>query len=155
MHLPINVKFPNNISKWQMGFNSVFKGLIVLPLFCAVQEVLVPASYIPLPKLVTVVLIASVASRYFQTGCISTSQYSCYSIATSECNPIIITVAIAVFRTSLVVPTNPIKCKLLSRQHNMSAPRHCLPQSRNTERKPSMPYFPSTFYCSFSQIQKY
>jgi hypothetical protein len=27
MHLPINVKSPNNISKWQMGFNSVFKGL--------------------------------------------------------------------------------------------------------------------------------
>jgi hypothetical protein len=28
MHLPINVKSPNNISKWQMGFNSTFKGLI-------------------------------------------------------------------------------------------------------------------------------
>src|SRR5215475_2530349 len=28
MHLPINVKSPNNISKWQMGFNSAFKGLI-------------------------------------------------------------------------------------------------------------------------------
>jgi hypothetical protein len=27
MHGPINVKFPNNTSKWQMGFNSVFKGL--------------------------------------------------------------------------------------------------------------------------------
>jgi hypothetical protein len=27
MHVPINVKSPNNISKWQMGFNSVFKGL--------------------------------------------------------------------------------------------------------------------------------
>jgi hypothetical protein len=26
MHLPINVKSPN-ISKWQMGFNSAFKGL--------------------------------------------------------------------------------------------------------------------------------
>jgi len=24
---PINVKSPNNISKWQMGFNSAFKGL--------------------------------------------------------------------------------------------------------------------------------
>jgi hypothetical protein len=30
MHLPINVKSPNNISKWQMGFNSPFKGLISL-----------------------------------------------------------------------------------------------------------------------------
>jgi hypothetical protein len=28
MHRPINVKSPNNISKWQMGFNSAFKGLI-------------------------------------------------------------------------------------------------------------------------------
>jgi hypothetical protein len=27
MHGLINVKFPNNISKWQMGFNSAFKGL--------------------------------------------------------------------------------------------------------------------------------
>jgi hypothetical protein len=27
MHLPIKVKSPNNISKWQMGFNSAFKGL--------------------------------------------------------------------------------------------------------------------------------
>jgi hypothetical protein len=25
--LPINVKSPNNISKWQMEFNSAFKGL--------------------------------------------------------------------------------------------------------------------------------
>jgi hypothetical protein len=29
MHLPIKVKSPNNISKWQMGFNMAFKGLIV------------------------------------------------------------------------------------------------------------------------------
>jgi hypothetical protein len=27
MHVLINVKSPNNISKWQMGFNSAFKGL--------------------------------------------------------------------------------------------------------------------------------
>jgi hypothetical protein len=30
MHGPINVKSPNNTSKWQMGFNSAFKGLIYL-----------------------------------------------------------------------------------------------------------------------------
>jgi hypothetical protein len=30
MHVPINVKSPNNTSKWQMGFNSAFKGLISL-----------------------------------------------------------------------------------------------------------------------------
>jgi hypothetical protein len=28
MHVPINVKSPNNISEFQMGFNSTFKGLI-------------------------------------------------------------------------------------------------------------------------------
>jgi hypothetical protein len=28
MHGPINVKSPNNTSKWQMGFTSAFKGLI-------------------------------------------------------------------------------------------------------------------------------
>jgi len=27
MHVPINIKSPNNISEWQMGFNSAFKGL--------------------------------------------------------------------------------------------------------------------------------
>ena len=29
MHVLINVKSPNNISEWQMGFNSAFKVLIV------------------------------------------------------------------------------------------------------------------------------
>ena len=29
MHGPMNVKSPNNTSKWQMGFNSAFKGLIL------------------------------------------------------------------------------------------------------------------------------
>jgi len=29
MHGPINVKSPNNISEWQMRFNSAFKGLIL------------------------------------------------------------------------------------------------------------------------------
>jgi hypothetical protein len=28
MHGSINVKFPNNTSKWQMEFNSAFKGLM-------------------------------------------------------------------------------------------------------------------------------
>jgi len=28
MHVAINVKSPNNISEWQMGFNSAFKGLM-------------------------------------------------------------------------------------------------------------------------------
>ena len=30
MHGPINVKAPNNTSKWQMGFNSAFKGLSIV-----------------------------------------------------------------------------------------------------------------------------
>jgi hypothetical protein len=30
MQLPINVKSPNNIRKWQVGFNSAFKGLMKL-----------------------------------------------------------------------------------------------------------------------------
>jgi hypothetical protein len=30
MHGPINVKSPNNISKWQMGFNLAFKGLSII-----------------------------------------------------------------------------------------------------------------------------
>jgi hypothetical protein len=43
MHLPINVKSPNNISKWHMGINSAFKGLndfsvpsVVIPVLCVV-----------------------------------------------------------------------------------------------------------------------
>jgi hypothetical protein len=30
MHGPINFESPNNTIKWQMGFNSAFKGLSVL-----------------------------------------------------------------------------------------------------------------------------
>jgi hypothetical protein len=30
MHVSINIKSPNYISEWQMGFNSAFKGLIQL-----------------------------------------------------------------------------------------------------------------------------
>ena len=30
MHVPINVKSPNNISEWQMGFNLTFKGLSLI-----------------------------------------------------------------------------------------------------------------------------
>jgi hypothetical protein len=32
MHLPINVKSPNSISKWHMGINSAFKGFYRLDL---------------------------------------------------------------------------------------------------------------------------
>jgi hypothetical protein len=37
MHGPINVKSPNNASKWQMGFNSTFKGL---SMFCISEHCL-------------------------------------------------------------------------------------------------------------------
>jgi hypothetical protein len=36
MHVPINVKSHNNISKWQMGFNSAFKGLIKTHILCSI-----------------------------------------------------------------------------------------------------------------------
>jgi hypothetical protein len=42
MHGPINVKSPNNTSKWQMGFNSAFKGLIYLvqtDFYCCTEKV--------------------------------------------------------------------------------------------------------------------
>jgi hypothetical protein len=42
MHLPINVKSPNKISKWQVGFNSAFKGLIALRIDRTVYDTLIP-----------------------------------------------------------------------------------------------------------------
>jgi len=38
MHGPIKVKSPNNISEWQMGFNSAFKGLIRVEFFRHILE---------------------------------------------------------------------------------------------------------------------
>jgi len=40
MHGPMNVKSPNNTSKWQMGFNSAFKGLnnIICSNLCSVES---------------------------------------------------------------------------------------------------------------------
>jgi hypothetical protein len=45
MHGPINVKSPNNISKWQMEFNSAFKRLN-LPVISNVSETCIGASMI-------------------------------------------------------------------------------------------------------------
>jgi hypothetical protein len=39
MHVLINVKSPNNISKWQMGFNSAFKGLSKI-LVCGAEDMI-------------------------------------------------------------------------------------------------------------------
>jgi hypothetical protein len=39
MHGPINVKSLNNISEWQMGFNSAFKGLIEIICIRALRTV--------------------------------------------------------------------------------------------------------------------
>jgi hypothetical protein len=47
MHVPINVKYPNNISEWQMGFNSAFKGLM----YSAAQRVLGGENKVTLFKL--------------------------------------------------------------------------------------------------------
>jgi hypothetical protein len=44
MHGPIKVKSPNNISKWQMGFNSAFKGLITY--ICTRHLQVTPVEYI-------------------------------------------------------------------------------------------------------------
>jgi hypothetical protein len=41
MHGHINVKSPNNISKWQMGFNSAFKGLIFIEIGLQVKSFLI------------------------------------------------------------------------------------------------------------------
>jgi hypothetical protein len=46
MHKPINVKSPNNMSKWQMGFNSAFKGLRTKSLECSCSSLL---GYVGLP----------------------------------------------------------------------------------------------------------
>jgi hypothetical protein len=51
MHVPKNLKSPNNISKWQMGINSAFQGLKKVTIYnfylkesyvnvsCAIREV--------------------------------------------------------------------------------------------------------------------
>ena len=39
MHVPINVKSPNNISEWQMGFNSAFKGLNLYKTYCTERRI--------------------------------------------------------------------------------------------------------------------
>jgi hypothetical protein len=43
MHAPINVKSPNNISKWQMGFNSAFKGL--RGVYCVHKSLYIKCAY--------------------------------------------------------------------------------------------------------------
>jgi hypothetical protein len=47
MHVLINVKSSNNISKWQVGFNSAFKGLnaefqVTFAKFCMCLKYVVP-----------------------------------------------------------------------------------------------------------------
>jgi len=39
MHVPINIKSPNNISEWQMGFNSAFKGLNIVQVLFSLSSV--------------------------------------------------------------------------------------------------------------------
>jgi hypothetical protein len=49
MHLTINVKSPNNISKWQMGFNSAFKGLNYKREFTVELKANFPTAYLSHP----------------------------------------------------------------------------------------------------------
>jgi hypothetical protein len=48
MHVPINVKSSNNISEWQVGFNSAFKGLMSFPPFVVISILMM--SFLP-PRL--------------------------------------------------------------------------------------------------------
>jgi hypothetical protein len=49
MHGPMNVKFPNNTSKWQMEFNSAFKGLMWSIIVQCFQQNMEPAPSAGLP----------------------------------------------------------------------------------------------------------
>jgi hypothetical protein len=59
MHGPINVKSPNNTSKWQMGFNSAFKGLIRIELWetsdILCDNIILLKVYRTVPELITVI----------------------------------------------------------------------------------------------------
>jgi hypothetical protein len=50
MHVPIKVKSPNNISQWQMGFNSAFKGLTEQPKNYSKVEKILEEHLRPLPS---------------------------------------------------------------------------------------------------------
>jgi hypothetical protein len=73
MHLPINVKSPNNIIKWQMGFNSAFKGVFPFALHYvpATVEVRV-AGTVEL----TVFTAALAKLRKATTGCVMSVSHS-------------------------------------------------------------------------------
>ena len=45
MHGPINVRSPNNISEWQMGFNSAFKWLICYELSGFISRIPLPLGF--------------------------------------------------------------------------------------------------------------
>jgi hypothetical protein len=62
MHGPINVKSPNNISKWQMGFNSAFKGLTLKNSTCFALSVFYGPRNRQQPLLYT-----SLTDRFFMT----------------------------------------------------------------------------------------
>ena len=53
MHVPIKVKSPNNISEWQMGFNSAFKGLIAVQGLCCDVRKTTLSKHFKLPKMST------------------------------------------------------------------------------------------------------
>jgi hypothetical protein len=61
MHGPINVKSLNNTSKWQMGFNSAFKGLTAVlysSALCSLQRSISPPfhyTFFFVPKLLAII----------------------------------------------------------------------------------------------------
>jgi hypothetical protein len=70
MHVPVNVKSPNNISKWQMGFNSAFKGLncFAIPLLFYVVSATAETHHISCDELSDSLLI-SVHALCYRPSC--------------------------------------------------------------------------------------
>jgi hypothetical protein len=46
MHGPINVKSPNNTSKWQIEFNTAFKGLKLVEHVALTEEVKIKSTHV-------------------------------------------------------------------------------------------------------------
>jgi hypothetical protein len=75
MHGPINVKSPNNTSKWQMGFNSAFKVLTRKPPHFEVRRIrrtdCLTISWVVTGSGVT----SAVTSHFCHPSCVQTVQW--------------------------------------------------------------------------------
>ena len=63
MHVPINVKSPNNASKWQMEFSSAFKGLKTL--LYKLKQKMAPFLYIFLTVHLGIILVCNQTDAQF------------------------------------------------------------------------------------------